>query len=605
MIPDALSALGTCGPQKLHVAGDDAVLDQLVELLAPLSCLGGLFLLDSRSGVFSRRTSWNWPATLADLRFSCGDRILDQLGEGLIQGCEELEAYAPIGLVAPLLDEEGQLRGVLATGTPVDGQAEALIAALTAFLACMLRLGELPREKEALHRYYGEVVEHLHDAVILSDEDGLILGWNEGAQHLLGFGASETVSRCGSFLVPEDDWDQAQEVRSQVASGETIRDLPCVRVQRDGRSCDVLLTGLPVRDLDGDVVGVAEIMRRPERKPVKEARVEREPTREEPWEAEAETAVREDAQTIAGAHPRMVKLRGQVQRYAPLASGVMILGETGTGKELVAKMIHRRSPRGSQPFSAINCAAIPRALLESELFGYERGAFTGADRQKKGLLENANGGTVLLDEVAEMPLDLQVKLLRLLQEKAFRRLGGSEEISLDVRFLAATNRPIRRHVDEGRFREDLYYRLNVLNVDVPPLRERLSDIPLLACHGLRRISAENGNGHKVLAGEALGVLMEHSWPGNVRELLNVLERACALEEKRTIGAGVVRSCLSDLHPGLRRIYDGDVRLSLEDVERRHITNVLAETGGNVRRAAAILGISRDTVYKKMKRYGLR
>ena len=286
-----------------------------------------------------------------------------------------------------------------------------------------------------------------------------------------------------------------------------------------------------------------------------------------------------------------------IRRAAPAHQTILIRGETGTGKELVAAAIHYQSPRQGKPFVAINCAAIPENLIESELFGHERGAFTGAVTRRKGKFEMADGGTVFLDEVAELAPGCQAKLLRLLEERNFERVGGSQRIEVDVRVMAATNKELARAIAAGEFREDLFYRLNVLGITLPPLRERREDIPLLVEHFLE----EMGKGRWTLAAEAREKLLNYSWPGNIRQLRNVLESAAVMGD-----GPVIRSIdLALPLPGESGMAgsQGWEPLTLEELQRRHIQKVLEFTGGNKKRAAQILGIERCTLYAKLKTIG--
>jgi two-component system response regulator AtoC len=303
-------------------------------------------------------------------------------------------------------------------------------------------------------------------------------------------------------------------------------------------------------------------------------------------------------ENIIAKSPRMQQVIEVIKVVAKSSATVLITGETGTGKELVARAVHSQSHRRDKPFVAVSCAALPESLLESELFGHEKGSFTGAYSQKKGKFEVANRGTLFLDEIGEMSANIQVHLLRVLEEKEFNRVGGNEPIKVDVRLISATNRDMKQAVDRGEFREDLYYRLNVVNIELPPLRERTEDIPLLAQHFLKRFALEN---QKELAGfspEATDFLLKHDWPGNVRELENAIERAVILAQNPVVE-------VADLSP--QNLVTSGSNLSekkLKQVEREHIQNVLSETGGNYTEAARILGISRMTLYNKAKAYGL-
>jgi DNA-binding NtrC family response regulator len=265
-------------------------------------------------------------------------------------------------------------------------------------------------------------------------------------------------------------------------------------------------------------------------------------------------------------------------------------------------MVHDLSPRGDGPFLAVNCAAIPAPLIEAELFGHERGAFTGARERRPGLVEMASGGTLLLDEVADLPLELQGKFLRVLAERRVRRLGAHSETDVDLRVLAATNRDLRAEVAAGRFREDLYFRLAVFTVDVPPLSERLDDVPVLARHFAGRLAAEAGRPVPEFGAAALQRLREHSWPGNVRELRNVVERALILGDGKLVREG-------DLPPEIARRPDGEgIRMALgrrlEEVERDYLLATLRRLGGNRSRTAEALGVSQKTLYNKLRRYAL-
>jgi len=303
----------------------------------------------------------------------------------------------------------------------------------------------------------------------------------------------------------------------------------------------------------------------------------------------------------------MVDILALAAKVAPLRSTVLIQGESGTGKELLARAVHDGSPRADRPFVAINCGVIPVSLLESELFGYERGAFTGADARRIGYFEAAAGGTIFLDEISETPLDLQVKLLRVLQERVFRRVGGSGEIATDARIIASTNRILESEVREGRFRQDLFYRLNVIMIRVPPLRDRLEDIPLLAHHFLTRYAQEFEKPVKGITAAAMEMLLRHPWPGNVRELENAIERAVALADDREIGI----EDLSALAP------DGAAATAVAgpegmlpyaaaraEFDRVYWKALLKASGGNMTEASRIAGIARQNLYQKMKKLGL-
>jgi len=297
---------------------------------------------------------------------------------------------------------------------------------------------------------------------------------------------------------------------------------------------------------------------------------------------------------IIGKDPKMQVVYQLIEDVAPSDATVLIQGESGTGKELAARAIHRLSSRRDKPFVVINCSAYPATLLESELFGHEKGAFTGATRQKPGRFEQANGGTVFLDEVGEIPPPAQIKLLRVLQTRKFERVGGERTLSVDVRILAATNKDLRREVEQGNFREDLFYRLNVIPLLLPPLRNRRNDIPMLASHFLKRFAPEQGKNLKGFSSEAMRLLLEYLWPGNVRELENTVEHAVVLAKGSEIEVWELPSALDQ--------GSSAGAATLEEKEIRHLLDILSECGGNKKLAAQRLGVSRSTVYAMLKRH---
>ena len=298
--------------------------------------------------------------------------------------------------------------------------------------------------------------------------------------------------------------------------------------------------------------------------------------------------------------PAMQRVFDLARSAARSQSTVLILGESGTGKELLARATHAESPRHSGPFVAVSCAALTETLLESELFGHEKGSFTGAVNRRKGKFESAHGGTLFLDEIGDISPKLQLDLLRVLEERKFFRVGGSEAVEVDVRIIAATNKDLRKASETGQFRDDLYYRLNVIPITLPPLRERLEDVPLLVEHFLEHLNLEMSHRIEEVSPGALSALMRYHWPGNVRELRNVLERGMVVAKGLLIMPEDLG--LDDATPRQAPI---DVTLSLDEVEHRHIAAVLHHAGGNVTQAARTLGIDRVTLYNKIKKYGLR
>jgi DNA-binding NtrC family response regulator len=310
---------------------------------------------------------------------------------------------------------------------------------------------------------------------------------------------------------------------------------------------------------------------------------------------------------IISASPKMETVKKMILKVARSNSTVLIRGESGTGKELIARAVHNQSPRSDEMFQAVNCAAINENLLESELFGHEKGSFTGAHAEKKGLFEIADRGTLFLDEIGELDVGIQAKLLRALQERKIRRVGGTHEIATDVRVIAATNRDLRAMVTDGRFRDDLYYRINVLSIDVPPLRERREDIPVLIEYFLKKHTRNTSRLLTGLTGETRKVMMDYSWPGNVRQLESAIERAILLAEADQI-------TLEDLPTEVRQdvgpAAEGTFKLpaegiNFEDVERNLITQAMEQTDYNITKAAKLLGLTFRTLQYRLEKFGIR
>jgi DNA-binding NtrC family response regulator len=306
---------------------------------------------------------------------------------------------------------------------------------------------------------------------------------------------------------------------------------------------------------------------------------------------------------LIGKSLSMRRVIATIERIAEASASIVITGESGSGKELVARTIHQMSSRRAHPYVGVNCAAIPETLMESELFGHERGAFTGADQRREGCFQAANGGTLLLDEITEMKIEMQAKLLRVLEEHRLRRVGGNSEIILDVRVLAASNRDVAHAVRDGKLREDLYYRLNVFTIDLPPLRERCEDIPVLVQNFIQHYADRNNKEVVGIDDEALAALQTHPWPGNVRQLRNVIERALIVCKGRVIQ----RSDLPPEFQAISTVESGYVKLrigsTMEEMEKELIKRTIEFNGGNKTRAARMLGVSSKTLYNKLERYG--
>ncbi|MBM3810326.1 MAG: PAS domain S-box protein [Acidimicrobiia bacterium] len=432
------------------------------------------------------------------------------------------------------------------------------------------------------------VFDHISDALVIYDQQRIITGVNRAAEKLFGLGAEEMIGRecaevfrCGicepgcGVLVSIDE--------SREAGSGTVR------LHTDnGRERLAVIRTSPITSAAGELIGSVATIR--------DVTEEVEPQRRE----------------VIAESTAMQDLMRFVRRVAASeATTILLEGENGTGKDMVAKTLHYQSLRHAEPFIAINCAAIPETLLESELFGYEKGAFTDARSQKRGIFELADKGTLFLDEIGEIPLMLQAKLLRVLEDQSFRRLGGLRDIQLDLRVIAATNKSLREAVREGAFRQDLYYRLNVIHILIPPLRERPEDIVPLARFFIDHYNRKFKRQIEGITPEASRMLMGHSWPGNVREVRNAIERAMILEETPEITPGSLP--LSLTRPALVVAAGADsgapvnlgLGVSLEENEKRLLQQALEETGGNQTKAAKLLKITRDTLRYKMKKHGLR
>ena len=430
------------------------------------------------------------------------------------------------------------------------------------------------------------VFDQLSDALLLYDKDFVITGVNTAAEKLFSAMAEEMVGRrcrevfrcdecepgCGMFVGLSDMPSVANStVRLHSENGRER-----LAVIRTSQLCD------DAGRTTGAVATIKDI---------------------------TEEAAAQNREIIAESQGMRDVLHFVRRVAASEATTILLEGENGTGKDLIAKTLHYQSLRQAEPFIAINCAAIPDTLLESELFGYERGAFTDARAQKRGIFELADKGTLFLDEIGEIPLMLQAKLLRVLEEQSFRRLGGLKDINLDLRVVAATNKNLREAVKEGAFRQDLYFRLNVIHITIPPLRERVEDIAPLSTFFVEHYNNKFKRHIEGLTSEAEGLLLAHDWAGNVRELRNAIERAMILEEGLRITAPSLPISIS--HTGARLtpaapsapgIPDGD--MSLEGSERALVTRALSKTNGNQTQAARLLKVTRDTLRYKMKKFNL-
>jgi len=432
------------------------------------------------------------------------------------------------------------------------------------------------------------IFDQLSDALFLYDKSLHVVGVNQAAQRLFGMSSEEMVGKHCQELFHCTICEPTCGILQGLGQSASLPN-GTVRIHMDnGRERMIVMRTVQLLDQAGALEGVVATV-----KDITE---------------EAEPAGRQ----IIAESQAMREVLNFVRRVAiSEAASILIEGENGTGKDLIAKTLHYQSLRQSEPFLAINCAAIPETLLESELFGYEKGAFTDARAQKRGLFELADKGTLFLDEIGEIPLSLQAKLLRVLEEQCFRRLGGLRDIAIDVRIIAATNKNLREAVREGAFRQDLYYRLNVIQLIVPPLRERPQDILPMARFFIEHYNGKFKRQIEGIAPEAESLLLAHDWPGNVRELRNAIERSMILEDTAYIRPSSLPIAVrgSDTHFADVSAFEqislpGDA-MSLVEQERRLLVQALEKTAGNQTQAARLLRITRDTLRYKMKKFNLR
>ena len=446
-----------------------------------------------------------------------------------------------------------------------------------------LELGPWLQERGAVEAF-AALADLLPDAaVFVVDKDRRVLLWSRGAERLLGFPEGEVI---GEHCLKSNRCRECIQACGVAARG-LVEGVPLELFDARGERLRVKKHARAFLDDRGEFAGAIEVL-------VPE---EHAPERSYLPLLPSETPLAFHG--VLSRDERMHEVLDVVRNVAMSEATVLVRGESGTGKELIARAVHAESPRREGPFVAINCASMSPSLLESELFGHEKGSFTGAVRQHEGVFERAHGGTLFLDEVAELPLELQAKLLRVLEERTFYRVGGDRPISVNVRIVSATHRSLRDEVKKGRFREDLMFRLRVVPVFLPPLRERRGDVALLLDHFIAKLNARGGRQVRGVKPDAMRALLDHSWPGNVRELINVVEYAFA------VGRGP-EIALSQLPPEFReRGAPGGLPPAYAGVsEEEAVARALQETGGHVNEAAARLGMSRATFWRKRKKYGV-
>ena len=578
----------------------------------------------------------------------------------------ELLGYNPADLIGHDLYELTRLHGhpgqaslsySLTQGVPADPQTETLarrngtpiiveLSGAPMFLDDMLYgtvvtikdLTEQHRSVEAISKLES-IMEHIPEAVIWHNRDGLITGWSRSAETLYGYSEQEVLGRHLSIIHPPGREEELNELFDRtIGRKESIEWPDTLRVKKGGQQLRLSITSNPITDASGAVYCVTQIVRPldsidlPQTESSAPVSIEETEVGDESGSAPLPKAKSFDraprlparketvrsgqprpTALLIGASPMMVKLQETIDRIANTDSSILVTGATGTGKELVARAIHERSPRAVGPFVDLNCSAIPETLIEAELFGHQRGTFTGANENRPGLFEIASGGTVFLDEVDALNLAAQAKLLRVIQERCVRRIGGRANIAVDVRIISATNCDLAGAVADGRFRADLYYRLRVVPVHVPELCKRPGDVELLIEHFLARHGERYGVAPRRFSPDAMKVLLEYPWPGNVRELENTIEYALAIAQGSEeldaealpieVKSRELNSTAEDLGELLQAYTDGTIPLA--EIERRYILSVLQHFGGNQVKAAAALGIDRSKLYRRLKQYGVR
>ncbi len=465
-------------------------------------------------------------------------------------------------------------------------------------------LAEKQRQLAGSHRRLEAVLNATGDAMAMLDCSGRLVLANRAYEALLDLAEVDLQSIAPDALAARVRERFREPDLSDVESRFLLDDGNVVEATGAGQVPEQRLyyrSTAAVRDGEGEVIGRLLVYRDVSKE------IEAEQMKAEVLRLRSELEASHSCAGMVGASPRMRQVYALMKQAAEGDITVLVRGESGTGKELVARSFHRNSLRKDGPFVAVDCAAIPETLIESELFGHERGAFTGATARRTGAFERADGGTILLDEIGDMPYALQAKLLRVLQEREIQRVGGSESVPVDIRVITATNKDLERAVKEGAFREDLFYRIAAFPIVIPPLRERREDIPVLARHFLDRHAARAGKSIGGISTAALRLLLQYEWPGNVRELENAVERAVLLSAGAVLQAGSLPPALSPVLAAAAATGDRTTPaavLPLAEVERQALVHALEAAEHQVPRAADALGVSRATLYRKMRKYGL-
>ncbi len=430
------------------------------------------------------------------------------------------------------------------------------------------------------------ILESISDGVFTVDENWIVTSFNRAAEEITGIPRNQAVGRLCSEVFRSSMCEVDCALKRTLMTGRPIIGRSCYIIDTQGQRIPISVSTAVLRDASGRVTGGAETFR----------------DLTELEELRQELKGRSHVGELVSRSPTMQKVFEVIPAVAASPSTVLILGETGTGKEVVARTIHALSPRRQGPFLAVNCSALPDTLLESELFGYKAGAFTGATRDKPGRFALAKGGTLFLDEIGDVSPALQVKLLRVLQERKYEPLGSTRTETADARIIVATNRDLAKQVKQGQFREDLYYRVNVVRLELPPLRKRKEDLPILVEQFVAHFNALQKKSVQGITSEALSLLMAHDWPGNIRELENVVERAFILCARGSIGIAHLPEELTERYAKGKA--QSGMRSARDLVEAQAIRKALERNGNSRLAAARELGIHKSTLFRKMRRYGI-
>ncbi len=450
---------------------------------------------------------------------------------------------------------------------------------------------------EDLNYYWKSVVDTIQDGVMIVNPDGLVISVNRAFEHITGYGRDDIVGKsCATLNCTSCEVERQQEGLHWCTMFEKghLKKQKCSIVRKDGRIVHILKNASVLKDAGDRVTGAVETMTDITDLVAKETQIE---------SYRRELHAEDRFYGMIGFGAAMQRVFELISNAARSDAPVIVYGESGTGKEMVARAIHDAGDRSSRPYVKVNCAALNESLLESELFGHVKGAYTGAHRSREGRFEAASGGDIFLDEIGDLPLSTQVKLLRVLEEKVVERVGDNRPIRVDVRIITATNRNLQELIAEGAFREDFYYRINVIPIQVPPLRGRTEDIPLLARSFFNRLLLKSDKKIDGISQTAMDVLMAYSWPGNVRELKSAFEFAfVSCPGGMLVPDHLPPQILAKSSAG--RVPGIEAGESLDDVKRRRLADALERSGGNQSEAARLLGISRTSVWKQIKKYNL-